>query len=54
MIDLKLLQKDFEHVSKELQRKNVGLAVINLLKERNAQLKATKQPMNRHRLRKMR
>ena len=43
MIDLKLLQKDFDSVSAALMRKNVDIATINALKERNETLKAAKK-----------
>ena len=36
MIDLKLLQKDFDSVSAALMRKNVDIATINALKERKS------------------
>ena len=42
MIDLKLLQKDFEHVSVQLQRKGVDAALTDELKRRNETLKAAK------------
>ncbi len=42
MIDLKLLQKDFEYIAKSLQRKNVARAVIETIKEKNEALKAAK------------
>ncbi len=42
MIDLKLLQKDFETVSRELQRKNVSIETINMLNEHNETLKSAK------------
>jgi len=43
MIDLKLLQKDFEGVSKKLIRKGVDLTLIENLKLKNEELKAAKQ-----------
>ena len=42
MIDLKLLQKDFDGVSAQLQRKGVDSSVIAELKTRNEALKAAK------------
>jgi seryl-tRNA synthetase len=42
MIDLKLLQKDFDNVSKQLQRKGVGAILTDALKSRNEQLKSAK------------
>ena len=42
MIDLKLLQKDFENVSAQLQRKGVDAAIITELQRRNEALKAAK------------
>ena len=42
MIDLKLLQKDFENVSAQLQRKGVDAAIITELQRRNETLKAAK------------
>ena len=42
MIDLKLLQKDFEIVSRELQRKNVSIETIKMLKEYNETSKNAK------------
>ncbi|MEN8147252.1 MAG: serine--tRNA ligase [Campylobacterota bacterium] len=42
MIDLKLLQKDFDHVSRQLQRKSVSLEVIESIKEKNEALKKAK------------
>jgi len=39
MIDLKLLQKDFENVSKKLQRKGVSVELIAELKAKNETLK---------------
>jgi seryl-tRNA synthetase len=42
MIDLKLLQKDFDTVSTALMRKKVTVEMINELKERNEALKAAK------------
>ena len=42
MIDLKLLQKDFENVSKKLQRKGVSAELIAELKEKNEALKVAK------------
>jgi len=43
MIDLKLLQKDFETVSKKLTRKGVDEELIKSLKEKNEELKVAKQ-----------
>jgi seryl-tRNA synthetase len=43
MIDLKLLQKDFDSVSAALMRKNVDISTINALKERNETLKTAKK-----------
>lgn len=42
MIDLKLLQKDFENVSKKLQRKGVSVELIAELKAKNETLKTAK------------
>ncbi|RLA72474.1 MAG: serine--tRNA ligase [Epsilonproteobacteria bacterium] len=42
MIDLKLLQKDFDTVSTQLQRKNVSVEVIQTLKQNNKILKEAK------------
>ncbi len=42
MIDLKLLQKDFDNVSVQLQRKGVDAALITELKTRNETLKDAK------------
>ncbi|MCJ7765296.1 MAG: serine--tRNA ligase, partial [Thiovulaceae bacterium] len=42
MIDLKLLQKDFDFVSSQLQRKGVGLEIIESIKEKNEALKKAK------------
>ncbi len=42
MIDLKQLQKDFDYVSTQLQRKGVEAAVIASIKEKNSALKAAK------------
>lgn len=42
MIDLKLLQKDFESVSKKLQRKGVEIALLESLKLKNEELKKAK------------
>jgi seryl-tRNA synthetase len=42
MIDLKLLQKDFENVSVQLQRKNVSAETIETLKNCNETLKKAK------------
>ena len=42
MIDLKLLQKEFEKVSTQLQRKGVSLEVIETIKEKNEALKKAK------------
>jgi seryl-tRNA synthetase len=42
MIDLKLLQKEFDSVSKQLQRKKVTPETITALKEKNEALKAAK------------
>jgi seryl-tRNA synthetase len=43
MIDLKLLQKDFETVSKRLTRKGVDEELIKNLKDKNEELKQAKQ-----------
>ncbi|MEA1920327.1 MAG: serine--tRNA ligase [Campylobacterota bacterium] len=43
MIDLKLLQKDFDSVSTALMRKKVAITTIDALKERNETLKAAKR-----------
>ncbi len=43
MIDLKLLQKDFETVSKKLTRKGVDAALLEDLKAKNEHLKLAKQ-----------
>ena len=43
MIDLKLLQKDFDTISKKLQRKGVGATLLEELKEKNEELKKAKQ-----------
>ncbi len=42
MIDLKLLQKDFESVSKKLQRKGVEISLLESLKLKNEELKKAK------------
>ncbi len=42
MIDLKQLQKDFDHVSSQLQRKGVDADVIESIKIKNSELKAAK------------
>ena len=42
MIDLKLLQKDFDHVSAQLQRKKVDAALIADVKVKNELLKSAK------------
>lgn len=42
MIDLKLLQKDFEGVSDKLARKGVSVELLNLLKKKSEELKAAK------------
>ena len=42
MIDLKLLQKDFDFVSSQLQRKGVDLEIIESIQERNEVLKRAK------------
>ena len=42
MIDLKLLQKDFDNVSRQLQRKGVTLEIIESIKEKNEALKKAK------------
>ncbi len=42
MIDLKLLQKDFETMSKKLQRKGVDVALLEQLKVKNEALKIAK------------
>jgi seryl-tRNA synthetase len=42
MIDLKLLQKDFDNVSAQLQRKNIKPALIEELKNKNEALKKAK------------
>ncbi|MEA3523491.1 MAG: serine--tRNA ligase [Campylobacterota bacterium] len=43
MIDLKLLQKDFETISIALMRKNVTRSIIDALQERNEVLKTAKK-----------
>ncbi len=43
MIDLKLLEKDFEHISRQLQRKKVSPEAIASLKTKNETLKTAKQ-----------
>ena len=43
MIDLKLLQKDFETLNKKLMRKGVDATLIEELKLKNEELKAAKQ-----------
>jgi len=43
MIDLKLLQKDFETISKKLMRKGVDAGLIEDLKNKNTELKLAKQ-----------
>jgi len=42
MIDLKLLQKDFEHFSKRLMRKGVDIALLESLKAKNEELRVAK------------
>ena len=42
MIDLKLLQKDFDNVSRQLQRKGVTLEIIESIKAKNEALKKAK------------
>ena len=42
MIDLKLLQKDFDGISTKLTRKGVDLALLEKLKEKNEELKKAK------------
>jgi len=42
MIDLKLLQKDFDGISKKLMRKGVDAALLETLKAKNAELKEAK------------
>ena len=42
MIDLKQLQKDFDHVSTQLQRKGVEAQIIESIKIKNSELKAAK------------
>ncbi|QHG90658.1 serine--tRNA ligase [Sulfurimonas sp. CVO] len=42
MIDLKLLQKDFQGVSDKLVRKGVDIKLLNSLKRKNEELKAAK------------
>ena len=42
MIDLKLLQKDFESVKRRLQRRGVDEALIEELRQKNEELKAAK------------
>ena len=42
MIDLKLLQKDFDNISRQLQRKGVTLEIIESIKEKNEALKKAK------------
>ena len=42
MIDLKLLQKDFENISKKLMRKGVDAEIIESLKIKNEELKKAK------------
>ena len=43
MIDLKLLEKDFEHISTQLQRKKVSPEAIASLRAKNETLKSAKQ-----------
>jgi seryl-tRNA synthetase len=43
MIDLKLLQKEFEEVSRKLTRKGVDATLINDLKQNNEELKTAKK-----------
>ncbi|MEA3373020.1 MAG: serine--tRNA ligase [Campylobacterota bacterium] len=43
MIDLKLLEKDFDNVSRQLQRKQVSAELIATLKTKNETLKIAKQ-----------
>ena len=43
MIDLKLLQKDFENISKKLMRKGVDTEIIESLKSKNEELKKAKE-----------
>ena len=43
MIDLKVLQKDFEGMSTKLIRKGVDLTLLECLKEKNEELKTAKQ-----------
>jgi len=42
MIDLKQLQKNFDEMSAKLTRKNVGLEILQQLKEKNEELKKAK------------
>jgi seryl-tRNA synthetase len=42
MIDIKLLQKNFDHVSSQLQRKGMTLEIIESIKAKNEALKKTK------------
>ncbi len=42
MIDLKLLQKEFDHVSAQLQRKGVTAETMSVIKEKNEALKKAK------------
>lgn len=42
MIDLKLLQKDFQGVSDKLARKGVDIKLLDSLKRKNEELKAAK------------
>ena len=42
MIDLKLLEKDFDNISKQLQRKKVAPSTIEELREKNESLKKAK------------
>lgn len=42
MIDLKLLQKDFQSVSDKLMRKGVSLELLDTLKRKNEELKSAK------------
>ncbi|MFA7501373.1 MAG: serine--tRNA ligase, partial [Sulfurimonas sp.] len=42
MIDLKLLQKDFQDVSDKLARKGVSIELLNSLKKKSEELKAAK------------
>ncbi|MEA2111750.1 MAG: serine--tRNA ligase [Campylobacterota bacterium] len=42
MIDLKQLQKDFDHVSRQLQRKGVSTEIIESMRTKSSELKAAK------------